>query len=50
MFWSFVGAAAVGGATLTYTLTRPKAKPSGVSQASVWVGQSAVGATFVRSW
>lgn len=49
-FWSLLGAAAVGGATLTYTLTRPKAKPSGVSHASVWVGQSAVGATFVRSW
>ena len=50
MFWSFVGAAAVGGATLTYTLATAKPKQNGVSQASVWVGQSAAGATFVRSW
>lgn len=50
MFWSLVSAAAVGGATLTYTLATAKPKQSGVSQASLWVGNSALGATFVRSW
>jgi hypothetical protein len=50
MFWSFAGAVAAGGATLTYTLTRPKPTPGGVSQASIWVGESALGATFVRTW
>lgn len=50
MFWSFAGALAAGGATLTYTLTRPKPTPGGVSQASLWAGQSGLGATFARTW
>ena len=50
MFWNLVGAAVVGGATLTYTLATPKPKQIGVSRATIWVRDSALGASFVRSW
>ncbi len=49
-FWSLVTAAATGGATLTYALVTSKSRPGDVSQARIWVGAGAVGASFVRSW